>query len=115
MSHGETHIQTVSWPTSGGTSLLTSIPASISESLNGEVHVPSTYAGTTLTFQWATSLNNGTYLPIYDTSGEVSLTVAASRIYPLPDDVMHQHSVKFVSDTTTSDPQSVLIVLKTGA
>jgi hypothetical protein len=61
--------------------------------------VPSTFDGTTITFTVSDTLA-GTYVALYDiTNTQVSMTVAASRAYDLPGELMVWRFIKIVCGT----------------
>jgi len=63
-----------------------------------QIEVPSTFDGTTITFQG--SSDNVTFQPIYDlTNIQVSLTATASRNYPLWGELAGYNYIKLVCGT----------------
>lgn len=75
--------------------------------------LPSDLDGTTLTFKVAVG-GIGTYVPLYSAAAAlVSITVAASRAYMLPADLLPFELVKFVFNVAQS-PTSTLYVVGYG-
>jgi hypothetical protein len=69
--------------------------------------VPSTFDGTTITFQ-VSDTSGGTYVALYDiTNTQVSMTIAASRAYDLPGELMVWRYMKIVCGTTQATTDTV--------
>ena len=74
------------------------------------VVIPSGFTGTTVTFE--VSADNTTYQALNNTSGAVSMTVAAAKSYTLPADLTPWPWFKIVSGSTESSARSLVIVRK---
>lgn len=73
--------------------------------------IPSTFDGTTITFQ--VSADNSTYQSLYDTSNaQVSMTVAASRSYDLPTELAAWPFFKIVCGTSQTGSTVFTVVAK---
>lgn len=76
----------------------------------GAFFIPSTIASVTLTFHGAEKVD-GTYFPMFDTANAaVTMTVAASRCYPLPDECFGFGGIKIVPNA--DDGETILLSLK---
>lgn len=76
------------------------------------LYIPAGFEGTVIKFTGATRSASGTYLPVYDTAGEVSLTVAASRYYSLsPDLLAGVRHVKLVAGTSQTGATTIEVAL----
>lgn len=80
----------------------------------GGYALPSTFDGTTLTFT-VCSTSGGTYQTLYDQYGNaLSVTVAASRSYPLPQELFGWPYFKFVAGTSQSTTDTIITVVLAG-
>lgn len=78
----------------------------------GTVFIPSTFDGTTLTFQ--NSPDGSTFVAAHkqDSDAAWSLTVTASKSYPIPPEVLCAHSIKIVAGTAQTGDSELTVVLK---
>ena len=76
------------------------------------ISLPASLTGTALKFQ-ACDTVDGTFLPVYNSAGEISLTVAASRYIAVdPKDFQGIQFLKLVSGTTEIAERTIGISLK---
>ncbi len=76
--------------------------------------LPSTFDGTALTFT-VCDTEGGTYQTLYDQyGGALSVTVAASRSYPLPQELFGWPYFKFVAGTSQSTTDTDITVILAG-
>lgn len=79
----------------------------------GGYALPSTFDGTALTFQ--VSVDGVTYQTLYDQYGSpLSITVAASRSFPLPQEIFGWAYFKFVAGTAQSTTATLIPVVLAG-
>lgn len=77
---------------------------------NAGLYIPSTFDGTTLSFQ--VSHDNSTYQVLYDIlNNQVSMTVAASRNYDLPGELMAWRYWKLVCGTSQSSTDTDFVIV----
>lgn len=95
-------------PLSVTNALGTTGQADISKYSTGKVIVPTGSALTTLTF-YAADQKDGTYVPIYNGTTAVTLTVAAGRAYSLPADVMGFKWIKIVGSAVSADGVELIL------
>lgn len=80
----------------------------------GGYRLPSTFDGTALTFQ-VSEAEAGTYATLYDQYGSaLSVVVAASRAYPLPQELFGWPFFKLVSGTNQSTSNTLIPVVLAG-
>lgn len=80
----------------------------------GGYALPSTFDGTTLTFK-VCSTEDGTFQTLYDQYGSaLSITVAASRSFPLPQEIFGWLFFKFVAGTSQSTSDTSITVVLAG-
>jgi hypothetical protein len=73
--------------------------------------VPSTFDGSTISFQ-VSDQSAGTYVPLYDiTNTPVAMTVAASRAYDLPGELMAWRFVKVQTGTAQATTATDLLLV----
>lgn len=76
------------------------------------VKVPSTFTGTALTFTMCDTLA-GTYVPVNNSSGPVSYTVAQGNYYVIdPKDFMGIQFLKIISGSTEGSARTLVCSLK---
>lgn len=73
--------------------------------------MPSSFTGTTLTFQ--VSADGVTFQALYSTANvQVSMTVAASRCYDLPPELASWHSFKIISGSSEGAARELVVIGK---
>lgn len=94
--------------TSGGA---TSAAVDLAGYRNFGLIVPSTFDGTTITFT-VSDTSGGTYVALYDITGtQVSMTIAASRAYDLPGELMVWRFLKIVCGTSQATSDTVFLLV----
>lgn len=74
--------------------------------------IPASFTGTAITFTTATTLS-GTYQPLYNSSGQVSYTVAQGEFIAIkPEDFYGLQFFKIVSNATESSARSLVCSMK---
>jgi hypothetical protein len=64
------------------------------------IYIPAAFTGTTITFQGSTAVA-GTFVPVYNSSGQVSYTVSTSRYIAInPADIVGIPFLKIVSGSS---------------
>lgn len=95
--------------TSGGT--VSSTSAMANYALVG-ITFPAAMTGTTVTFKGSTA-SGGTFVPVYNSSGQVSYTIAASRYYAIdPKDFLGTLYLQVVSGSSEGADRSLVLHLK---
>ena len=74
--------------------------------------IPAAFTGIAITFQ-ISSARDGTFVDAYNAANTaISITVAVSRAYPIPPQVMAAHSFKLVSGTSEGAARSIVCSFK---
>ena len=79
-----------------------SAPLNMDQFSKALFHMPAAWTAADMSFQVSQTVG-GTYLPLSDSSGVVTLTVAASGAYLIPTDVMAARFIKFWSQNADAD------------
>lgn len=78
----------------------------------GSFAIPSQFTGAAITFEGSNE-DDGTFTPLYTAANAaVSITVAASRAYPLPAEAMAWRFIKLVSGGAEAAARSIIVCLK---
>lgn len=76
------------------------------------IQFPTTFTGTTVTFTMSDTVD-GTYVPVYNASGAVSVTIAQARYYALdPKDFQGILFLKIVSGSSEGGARTLKLSLK---
>lgn len=76
------------------------------------IEFPTTFTGTTVTFEMSSAID-GTYVPVYNSSGQVSYTIAQARYYAIdPKDLQGVQFLKIKSGSTEGAARTLLLSLK---
>lgn len=76
------------------------------------IQFPTTFTGTAVTFTMSPTLT-GTYIPVYNSSGQVSYTVAQARYYAInPADLDGCQYLKIVSGSSEGGARTLIVSTK---
>lgn len=76
------------------------------------IQFPTTFTGTTVTFTMSDAVD-GTYVPVYNAAGAVSVTIAQARYYALdPKDFQGIQFLKIVSGSAEGGARTLKLSLK---
>lgn len=76
------------------------------------IQFPTTFTGTTVTFTMASAID-GTYVPVYNASGAVSITIAQARYYAIdPANFQGIQFLKIVSGSSEGGARTLNLSLK---
>lgn len=76
------------------------------------IKFPAAFTGTTVTFEMCDTID-GTYVPVYNSSGQVSYTIAQGRYYAIdPKDLQGIRFLKIKSGSTEGAARTLICSLK---